>query len=91
MSVDHLEEIRQLYFKTTRATIDRDFDRAIDLLKEMPEEQRAPRDGFRKVLHMLRDQEQPQDPEATPFLWPFLRNSGGERTASGTFRSMASI
>jgi hypothetical protein len=29
-------EIRRLYFKTTRATIDRDFDRAIDLLKSLP-------------------------------------------------------
>jgi hypothetical protein len=32
-----LAEIRQLYFKTTRATIDRDFERAIDLLKSLPE------------------------------------------------------
>ena len=30
-----IAEIRQLYFKTTRATIDRDFDRAIDLLKSL--------------------------------------------------------
>ena len=39
-----LAELRQLYFKTTRATIDRDFDRAIDLLKSLPsleERQRA--------------------------------------------------
>ena len=28
-----LAKIRQLYFRTTSATIDRDFDRAIDLLK----------------------------------------------------------
>ena len=35
-----LAEIRRLYFKTTRATIDRDFDRAIDLLKELPESER---------------------------------------------------
>jgi hypothetical protein len=33
--VDPLEEIRQLYYKTTAATIDRDFARAIDLLKGM--------------------------------------------------------
>jgi hypothetical protein len=32
-AADILAEIRQLYFKTTSATIDRDFDRAIDLLK----------------------------------------------------------
>lgn len=30
-----IAEIRQLYFKTSRATIDRDFDRAIDLLKSL--------------------------------------------------------
>jgi len=39
-----LEQIRQLYFTTTSATIERDFDRAIDLLKSMAsvdERQRA--------------------------------------------------
>ena len=34
---DILAEIRQLYFKTTKATILNDFDRAIDLLKSIPE------------------------------------------------------
>jgi len=33
-----LAEIRSLYFKTTRATILRDFDRAIDLIKSMDTE-----------------------------------------------------
>jgi hypothetical protein len=32
---DKLAEIRRLYFKTRRATILRDFDRAIDLIKSM--------------------------------------------------------
>jgi len=39
-----LAEIRELYFKTSRGTILRDFDRAIDLLKTIPtpeERQRA--------------------------------------------------
>ncbi|MEN3337554.1 MAG: hypothetical protein V7647_1230 [Acidobacteriota bacterium] len=40
MPVDRLSEIKALYYKATRATIDRDFDRAIDLLKAMPEEDR---------------------------------------------------
>lgn len=31
-----LAEIKQLYFETTARTIDRDFDRAIDLLKSIP-------------------------------------------------------
>lgn len=32
-----IAEIRRLYFKTSKATIDRDFDRAIDLLKSLPD------------------------------------------------------
>jgi hypothetical protein len=31
-----LAEIRRIYFKVTADTIDRDFDRAIDLLKSIP-------------------------------------------------------
>jgi hypothetical protein len=33
---DILAEIRELYFKATAQTIERDFDRAIDLLKGLP-------------------------------------------------------
>ena len=33
-----LDEIRRLYARATRATIAGDFDRAIDLLKTMPDE-----------------------------------------------------
>jgi hypothetical protein len=40
MSGSHLDEIRRLYYTTTKATIDRDFDRAVDLLKAMPESER---------------------------------------------------
>jgi hypothetical protein len=36
--MDPSEEIKQLYFKATPKTIDRDLDRAIDLLKAMPDE-----------------------------------------------------
>lgn len=36
--MDPLEEIRQLYFRTTPATIQRDLDRAIDLIKSMRDE-----------------------------------------------------
>jgi hypothetical protein len=45
---DILAEIRQLYFKTTAATIDRDFDRAIDLLKSIP----FPEDRQRATVFM---------------------------------------
>jgi hypothetical protein len=43
-----LTEIRQLYFKTSAATIDRDFDRAIDLLKSIP----LPEDRQRATVFM---------------------------------------
>lgn len=43
-----LAEIRRLYFKTTAATIDRDFDRAIDLLKSI----RLPEDRQRATVFM---------------------------------------
>jgi len=38
-----LAEIREIYFKTTRATILRDFDRAIDVLKSMESEKERER------------------------------------------------
>ena len=40
MPPDPLGEIKRLYFRTTASTIDRDFDRAIDLIKSMPEKER---------------------------------------------------
>jgi hypothetical protein len=43
-----LAEIRRLYFKTTRATILEDFDRAIDLLKAMD----SPKDRERATVYM---------------------------------------
>jgi cytochrome c-type biogenesis protein CcmH/NrfG len=36
--MDPLDEIRALYFRTTAATIERDFARAIDLLKAMADD-----------------------------------------------------
>jgi hypothetical protein len=33
-----LDEIRRLYFNTTKSTIQRDLDRAVDLLKSMPDD-----------------------------------------------------
>ena len=43
-----LAEIRALYFKTTAKTIERDFDRAIDLLKSI----RLPEDRQRATVFM---------------------------------------
>jgi hypothetical protein len=36
--LDPLAEIRKLYFETTKASIERDFARALDLLKSMASE-----------------------------------------------------
>jgi hypothetical protein len=49
-----LKDIKRLYFKTTRATIDRDFDRAIDLLKAMPEAERERATVFMQGLAEMR-------------------------------------
>jgi len=37
--MDALEHIRRLYFEATRTTIQRDFERAIDLLKALPSDE----------------------------------------------------
>jgi hypothetical protein len=54
MAGDHLDELRRLYFKASRATIDRDFDRAIDLLKAMPESERPRATVFMEGLAEMR-------------------------------------
>ena len=45
---DILAEIREIYFKTRAATIEGDFDRAIDLLKTIP----LPEDRQRATVYM---------------------------------------
>jgi len=45
---DILADIKRLYFKTSATTIDRDFDRAIDLLKSIP----LPEDRQRATVYM---------------------------------------
>ena len=47
-SAEILAEIRALYFKTSSKTIERDFDRAIDLLKSIP----LPEDRQRATVFM---------------------------------------
>ena len=37
--MDPLEEIKKLYYATTKATIQRDLARAVDLLKQLPTEE----------------------------------------------------
>jgi hypothetical protein len=54
MAVDQLKEIRRIYFRATRTSIDRDFDRAIDLLKAMPEADRHRATVFMEGLAQMR-------------------------------------
>ena len=49
-----LAEIRRLYFKAPPATIDRDFDRAIDLLKSLPEAEREKATVYMEGLAEMR-------------------------------------
>jgi hypothetical protein len=37
--MDPIDEIKQLYFKANAQSIERDFARAIDLLKQLPDEE----------------------------------------------------
>lgn len=54
MAGDPFDEIKRLYFQTTRGTIDRDFDRAIDLLKRMAAEDRHRATVYMEGLAQMR-------------------------------------
>jgi hypothetical protein len=54
MADEQLAEIKQLYFKTTRKTIDRDFDRAVDLIKSRQKEQRHHATVYMEGLAQMR-------------------------------------
>ena len=55
MSAEKLAEIRKMYFETTPKTIQRDFERAIDILKTLEDdEERAKAAVFMEGLNELR-------------------------------------
>jgi hypothetical protein len=55
MSADKLEEIRKMYLGTTPKTIERDLDRAIDILKSLKtDEERSKAAVFMEGLNELR-------------------------------------
>jgi hypothetical protein len=58
---DMLAEIRQLYFHTSARTIERDFARAIDLIKSMPDvEDRQRATVFMEGLAEMRKEWRPR-------------------------------
>jgi hypothetical protein len=63
MSRDALDEIRRLYFRATAATIQRDLDRAIDLLKSLRDEDERSRAAvFMEGLAEMRREWRPAGP-----------------------------
>ena len=55
MSAEKIAEIRRMYFVTTPKTVQRDFDRAIDILKTLKDdEERAQAAVFMEGLNELR-------------------------------------
>lgn len=66
--IDPLAEIRRIYFETSRATIDRDFERALDLLKSMSSEaERSRATVFMQGLAQMRSE------------WKETKGDGGKR------------
>jgi hypothetical protein len=49
-----LAEIRRIYFKTTKKTIDHDLAHAIELLKRLPEEEREKASVYMEGLAQMR-------------------------------------
>jgi len=55
MSDDKIADIRRLYFKATANTIQRDLERAIDILKSLKDdEERSKAAGYMEGLNELR-------------------------------------
>jgi hypothetical protein len=76
---DGLAEIRRIYFRTTRATIERDFARALELLKEMAsEDERSRATVFMHGLAQMRADWARHDPARA--------RSGGSRPRDGRAR-----
>jgi hypothetical protein len=73
-----LEEIRAIYFRTTKSTILDDFDRAIDLLKSIP----TPEERQRATVYMDGLAEMRKEFSAVP-----SRRTSGPRRAPARKRS----
>ena len=55
MSADKIAEIRKIYFETSRSTIQRDIERAIDILKSITtEDERSKAAVFMEGLAQMR-------------------------------------
>jgi hypothetical protein len=75
--LDPFDEIRRLYFTTTRNTIERDLAHALDLLKRMPTD--AERQRAAGLMHGLSDLKREWKAQGAPKL----AATGAERRGSG--------
>lgn len=73
-----LSDIRQIYFTTTKSTILRDFDRAIDLLKTIP----SPEERQRATVYMDGLAEMRKEFTASPSSGTSGRRGGRARKRS---------
>jgi hypothetical protein len=64
--VTPFEQIKRMYFNATRSTIQRDIERAIDLLKTMPEEERDRAGVYMEGLIQMRGEWTPRAPAGKP-------------------------
>jgi hypothetical protein len=72
---DKLAEIRRLYFKTTKQTIEQDLTKALDLLKSMPSED----DRERATVYMEGLAQMRRD-------WAGRKNNGKGKSEKGEVR-----
>jgi hypothetical protein len=66
-AADALLEIRRLYFQTTRKTIQKDFEKALDLMTSIPTEEERERATvyMEGLAEMRRDWSRPKKPRKT--------------------------
>ena len=59
-------EIRRIYFKTTKRTIEHDFAHAIELLKSLPEDDREKVAVYMEGLAQMLQEWSPKKPTSSP-------------------------
>ncbi len=92
--MDAIAEIKQLYYAATKATIQKDLERAIDLLKTLPTEDERERVAvYMDGLSQMRSEwaQATRGGVEAYFRFATTRFRAASRSASGTFRSVDSF
>jgi hypothetical protein len=72
--LDPFDEIKQIYYSTTRETIERDLARALDLLRQMPDDDARQRAAG--LMHGLSDLKREWKPKKTSGTGKALKEGG---------------